>query len=147
MAATEGVRNRDIPKLMRVRWALMDVEAAERRRDWLQDRLFNITQKITGMPGGGRRIRGIDADLADIEEHEAAYSDMLKKFLLELDEAERILKGIRYPNLRSFVVMKYVMDRSDREIMGRMRLGRRAVEDMRRRVEEAESMADVEWRD
>ena len=60
------VRNRDIILLSRVLYTMQDVSATEQKRMWQQDRLWNITQKITGMPGGHGEPKGLDASFAAI---------------------------------------------------------------------------------
>lgn len=46
-------RNRDIPLLADVLPIMQAVCHIERQRDWQKDRMANITQHLTGMPGGG----------------------------------------------------------------------------------------------
>lgn len=47
------IHNRDIPLLADVLPIMQAVCHIERQRDWQKDRMANITQHLTGMPGGG----------------------------------------------------------------------------------------------
>lgn len=53
------IKNRDILLLSRVLCVMQDVCSLERRCEWQRDRMFNITQHITGMPGGKGMPSGI----------------------------------------------------------------------------------------
>ena len=67
------VRNKDIIILSRVLYAMQDVSTTEQKRAWQQDRLWNITQKITGMPSGRGEPSGLDHTFAAISEIEERY--------------------------------------------------------------------------
>ena len=143
--APAPVRNRDIPLLSRVLYTMQDVTATEKKRLWMQDRLWNVTQKITGMPGGHGEPKGLDATFAVISEIEEKYARECAQYLMELKEAEAILNAIPSRTMRAFVTMRYVLDMSRREIMRELNLKRWKYEELCARVEQAQDMAHVDW--
>lgn len=139
------IRNKDIIKLHRVLYTMQDVCVTEQKRTWLQDRLWSMTARITGMPGGGGGPKGIDDKLASIGEMEEKYGKELDGFLRELDEAEKILNGIQSRTMRIFVMMKYMFDLTDAEIQSKLNMKRRRYEQARKAIEQAPDMAHVIW--
>ena len=142
---TARVRNRDVPLLARVLYTMQDINATEQKRLWQQDRLWNITAKLTGMPGGHGKVTGLDEAFAEITELEATYEDELKSYNEELRQAETILNSIKSRTMRTFVLMKYVMDIPNNEIMGRLNMKRRTFENACKSIEGAQDMASVIW--
>ena len=151
MSETKGfrepvpIRNRDIPLLSRVLYTMQDVCATEQKRMWLQDRLWNITQKLTGMPGGSGFPQGLDAPLADISDMEEQYRAELPGFCAELKEAEEILNAIPVSEMRTFVTMKYVIGMTRKEIMVRLNMRRWQYDRLCENIEQAQDMAHVVW--
>jgi hypothetical protein len=151
MSETKGfrepvpVRNKDIPLLSRVLYTMQDVSCTEQKRMWLQDRLWNMTQKLTGMPGGHGVPQGLDAPLADIGEIEEQYRAELPGLCMELKEAEDILNAIPVREMKTFVTMKYVLGMTRKEIMTRLNMRRRMYDGLCACIEEAQDMAHVEW--
>lgn len=141
------VRNRDIPMLSRVLYIMQAVSSTEQKRMWLQDRLWNMTQRITGMPGGGGEPKGLDAPFAAIGETEEAYGQECAEWMAELKRAEDILNGIPSETMRVFVTMRYLLDMSRKEIMGRLNLKRWRYEEMCQAIEQAEDMQSVVWKE
>ena len=141
------VRNRDIIPLSRVLYTMQDVSATEQKRMWAQDRLWNITQKITGMPGGHGEPKGLDASFAAIGEIEEKYESECAEYTKELKEAEAILNAIPSRTMRTFVTMRYLLDMSRKEIMARLNLKRWRYEEMCETIEQAEDMAHVDWKE
>ena len=139
------IRNRDIPLLSRVLYIMQGVSATEQIRQWQQDRLWNITQKITGLPGGGGVPGGYEKNFSAIGEIEEKYAAQCDEYTQEMREAEDILNAITSETMRIFVMMKYVLHVPDRRIMRELNIGRRRMETMTRVVENAESMEKVKW--
>lgn len=139
------IRNRDILILSRVLYTMQDVNTTEQKRLWQQDRLWNMTQKITGMPGGHSAPGGLDAHFAAISEIEETYKTECAEYIRELKEAEGILNAIPSRTMRTFVTMKYVMDMSRKEIMNRLNMRRRQYDRLSESIEQAQDMAHVEW--
>ena len=54
------IRNRDIPLLADIFTIMQDIRQIEERREWQKGRMFNITQHLTGMPGGGGMPKVLD---------------------------------------------------------------------------------------
>lgn len=142
---TRTIRNRDIITLSRVLYTMQDVCCTEQKRLWLQDRLWSMTQRITGMPGGPGEPKGIDDKMASIGEMEEKYGKELEGYLKELQEAEDILNGIESRTLRIFVMLKYLFDLTDAEIQNRLNMKRRRFEQARKAIEQAPDMAHVAW--
>lgn len=139
------VKNKDIPILSRVLYTMQYVSITEQKRQWQQDRLFNITSKITGMPNGHGESGGLDKYFADISEMEEKYKVECAEYLDELKRAEDIINSIESRTMRTFVTMRYVMNIPNREIMGQLNLKRRKFESMCLCIEEAEDMKSVIW--
>lgn len=139
------IRNKDILILSRVLYTMQDVSATERKRLWQQDRLWNMTQKITGMPGGHSSPSGLDARFAAISEIEEKYEAECGEYIRELKEAEAILNAIPSRTMRTFVTMKYVMGMSRKEIMSRLNMRRWQYDKLCESIEQAQDMVHVEW--
>lgn len=139
------IRNRDIPLLADVLPIMQEVCQIERQRDWQHDRMANITQHLTGMPGGSRIPKGLDEAFAMLSEIDEQHEEKCKDYVRQLKAAQKILNDIESQSMRAFVLMKYVMDISDVDIRQELNLTRRGFERARRSVEEAESMSAVKW--
>ena len=138
-------RNRDIPLLTRVLYTMQALSATEQKRMMQQDRLFSITQKITGMPGGHGEPKGYEAAFAAICEIEEQYEGELAAYTQELKDAEGILNAIQSRTMRTFVTMRYLIHMTRKEIMDSLNLKRWRYEEMLGSIERAEDMAHVRW--
>ena len=141
------IRNRDIPILADVLPTMQLVNQTEQRLDWQHDRMLSISQHISGMPGGGSLPKGLEDAFAMLEEAGEAHESQLKQYLHELRTAERVLNGIESRTMRTFVVMKYVMDVPDAEIRRELNMTEWGFNRARKAIEEAENMAGVVWRE
>lgn len=139
------IRNRDIPLLSRVLYIMQGVSATEQIRQWQQDRLWNITQKITGLPGGGGVPGGYEKNFSAIGEIEERFASQCDEYTQEMQEAEAVLNAIKSETMRIFVIMKYVLHMPDRRIMRELNIRRWKLDKMSRAIEEAESMDKVVW--
>ena len=139
------IRNKDILTLSHVLYAMQDVSITEQKRLWLQDRLWNMTQKLTGMPGGRGESNGLDAPFAAIGEMEERYRAELPECLRELQEAEDILNAIPIREMRTFVTMKYVLDMTRKEIMSKLNMRRWQYDRLCESIEQSQDMAHVAW--
>ena len=140
------VQNKDIPLLSEVLCIMQDIRQLEQRREWQQDRMINITQHLTGMPGGGSP-KGFEEAFAILSEIESEHEKRVKDYARQLRKAQKILNGIESRTMRTFVTMKYVMDVSDTEIRKELNLTRRGFDRARRCVETAPCMAAVKWQE
>ena len=102
---------------------------------------------MTGMPIGGGNAPGLDGTLADVEELNRIYGDKLAECIKALKDAERILNGIESANMRTFVQMYYIDDISKAEIMRELNMTEWKFNSARQRIEEAESMKKVVWKE
>ena len=141
------VRNRDIPLLTKIFYILKEAESVERRGEWTYERLFNITRRMTGMPIGGGNAPGMDGTLAEVEELNRIYGERLQECVHTLKEAERILNSIESSTMRTFVQMYYIDDISKAEIMRELNMTEWKFNQARQKIEEAESMGKVAWRE
>lgn len=146
-AGPTKIVNRDIRLLRAVLYTMQDVCNTEQRRQWAQDRLWNMTQKITGMPGGHGAPAGLEGSFAAISEIEEMYSEKCAEYARELMQAEEIINAIPSREMQTFVVMKYVMDIPRKEILARLSMKRWRFERISACIEQAEDMAHVDWAD
>ena len=140
------IRNKDIPLLADIFCIMQDIKQLEQRREWQQDRMFNITQHLTGMPGGGSP-RGLDEAFALLSEIDDEHKQRCKEYTRQLRKAQKILNNIESSSMRTFVVMKYVMDVSDSEIRRELNMTKHGFYRARKCVEEASCMAAVKWQE
>lgn len=141
------VNNKDIPTLEQVHSVMAQVTHLEERRAWQQDRMGFISQHLTGMPGGGGTPRGLDEAFARLAEVDDEHADKCKMYVRRLRKAEKILNSIENINMRTFVMMRYVLGASDMEIRKELNMTRRGFDRARKYVESAPNMASVKWHD
>lgn len=141
------VNNKDIPTLEQVHSVMAQVTHLEERRAWQQDRMGFISQHLTGMPGGGGTPRGLDEAFARLAEVDDEHADKCKMYVRRLRKAEKILNSIENINMRTFVLMRYVIGASDMDIRKELNMTRRGFERARKCVESAHNMASVKWHD
>ncbi len=139
--------NKDIPILARVLTAMRDVTNVEQMRDWQRERMYSITQHLSGMPGGGSFPKGLDDAFAKISELNDEQRQKCKKYMEELRRAESILNAIPSANMRTFVMMKYVLAIPNVQIMRELNMTEWKFNQARQKIEEAESMGKVAWRE
>ena len=139
------IRNRDIPLLADVLPIMQEICQIEQWRDWQRDRMLNITQHLTGMPGGGGTPKGLDEAFALLSELDEEHEQRCKDYVRQLKAAQKILNGIESRSMRAFVTMKYVMDVPDAQIREELNMTRTGFNRARRCVESAECMAMVKW--
>lgn len=139
------IRNRDIPLLADVLSIMQEICQIEQQRDWQRDRMLNITQHLTGMPGGGGMPKGLDEAFALLSELDEEHEQRCKDYVRQLKAAQKILNGIESRSMRAFVTMKYVMDVPDAQIREELNMTRTGFNRARRCVESAERMSSVKW--
>lgn len=141
------IRNRDIPLLSDVFYIMQEVCQIEQRRDWQRDRMLNITQHLSGMPGGGGVPKGLDEAFTLLSELDEEHEQRCKEYVEQLRTAQTILNGIGSQSMRTFVIMKYMMNVSDSHIRQELNMTRTGFNRARRCIESAECMATVAWRE
>ncbi len=143
------VKNEDIITLANVLSIMQEVKGIERRREWQNERMYSIkAQRITGMPGGGGGTpSGLEASFSLLSELDAEHEQSCRSYVRELRKAERILNGITSISMRTFVMMKYVMDIPDSQIQKELGMTRRKFERAKRCIEDAETMSMVKWQE
>jgi hypothetical protein len=141
------IRNRDVILLSHVLYTIQDVSNTEQMRQWQQDRLYSMTQRITGMPGGGGKGQDMGDKMADIGELEEKYAKQFTKYLRELKSMEIILNRIKSREMQTFVIMRYVFGMENNKIMTALNMKRRKFEQACKAVEQAPDMEHVVWRE
>lgn len=141
------VKNRDIPLLARVLYVMQDVCSLEKRCEWQRDRMFNITQHMTGMPGGKGVPTGFDAALAAIDGINEEHRDRIADYMRELKTAERIVNSIPSRTMRTFVVMMYIDGLPPEKVREELNLSEWGFRRARDSIEQARDMASVVWRE
>lgn len=141
------IRNRDIPILSRVIYAMQDARMIERRIDWQEDQLGNITVNMSGMPRGSGPASGFDATYAALDYLCEQHKEQLSMYMRELKEAEKIINGIKNPKMRTFVVMMYVEELPKAVVRRELNMTEYAFNKAKHAIEQAESMSAVVWRE
>ena len=141
------VKNKDIPLLSRVLCTMQNVVNAEDKMMWQQDRLSNITQSLSGMPGTRGMPSGFDATLAELEDLRDESKEQLQGYMRELKAAERIINSIASDAMRTFVVMYYVNNLPAAVIRRELNMTEFTFGKVRDAIERAEDMSKVKWYD
>ena len=140
------IQNRDIPLLSDVLSIMQEITRLEQLQSWERDRMVHITQVLTGMPRGGQ-ARGLDDAVAVLDEITREHQERCKDYARQLRRAQRIINEIESRSMRTFVLMRYVMQISDAEIRRELNMSRRGFERAKKCVETAPSMAAVKWQE
>lgn len=141
------VMNRDIPILSRVFYTMQDIVSLEKRSEWQYERMFSITKRLKGMPGGGGLPSGLDQTYAEVDELNHEYGEAIRLYVRELKAAEHILNGIESRTMRTFVQMYYVDHIGKADIMRELDMTEYGFKRARTSIEQAEDMAHVLWRE
>jgi len=141
------IKNRDIPILSRVIYAMQDARMIERRIDWQEDQLGNITVNMSGMPRGSGPASGFDATYAALDYLCEQHKEQLSMYRRELKEAEKIINSIENPKMRTFVVMMYVEELPKAVVRRELNMTEYAFNKAKHAIEQAESMSAVVWRE
>lgn len=139
--------NKDIPILARVLTAMRDVTNIEEMRDWQRERMYSITQHLSGMPGGGSLPKGLDDTFAKISELNDEQRQKCKRYMEELRKAEAILNTIPSAAMRTFVTMKYVLNIPNVQIMRELNLTEWRFNQAKQCIEQARDMEHVGWKE
>lgn len=141
------IRNRDIPLLADILSIMQEICQIEKRREWQRERMEHITQHLSGMPRGGGNPKGFDDAFALLSDLDAQHETRCRAYVMEMKAAQKIINGIESRSMRAFVVMKYMTNAPDSEIMRQLGMTRTGFNRARRAVESAPHMAAVKWRD
>ena len=144
---TTKVRNRDIPLLADVLSIMQLTVKTEERRTWQRDRMYSLSQHLSGMPGSGRLPTGLDEAFARLSELDEEHGRYVKEYARKMRKAQDILNGIQSASMRAFVLLKYVLDIPDTEIREELNMTKYGFEQARKCVEEAPNMESVVWRE
>lgn len=73
---------------------MQDVCSLERQIVWQHDRMYGVTARISGMPGGKGAPTGYDAALAAIGELSEEYGKRMQEYVCALKNAEQIINPL-----------------------------------------------------
>lgn len=124
---------------------MQEIRRLEERKQWVGDRLINVTQHLSWTAGGGGKHDFGDG-YADLQEVEAEIDAKLSEYRQRLAKAEAVLNGIADLNMRTFVAMLYVEKFTSKRVMTELNMSRRTFENARRAIENAPDMARAQWR-
>lgn len=141
------IKNRDIPMLARVLCVMQDICSLEKRREWQRERMYNISQRMTGMPGGKGMPSGLDSMLAAIDGIDEEHRERIASYTRELKAAERIINGIPSRTMRTFVVMMYVDGLPPEKVRKELNMTEWGFRRARDCIEQAVDMQSVVWRE
>lgn len=140
------VKNRDVLLMSRIFEIMQDIISLENRSDWQYERLFSITRRLTGMPGGGGLPQGMEGTIAEVNELNERYGDRLKNYVHALKEAEKILNAMP-ESMQTFVRAYYIDGLTRAEVMRELNMTKWAFDHARESIEQAECMAKVKWKE
>lgn len=141
------IKNRDIPLLARVLYVMQDVCSLEKRCEWQRDRMFSITQNLSGMPRGKGMPTSFDAAFAAIDGINEEHREQIAAYTRELKAAEKIINSIPSRTMRTFVVMMYVDGLPPEKVREELNLTEWGFRRARDSVEQAPDMQSVVWRE
>ena len=91
--------------------------------------------------------KGLEEPFAQLSELEGTEKEQIARYVQALTAAEEILNGIKSQTMRTFVLMKYVMDVPNLKIMEELNMSKWRFEQARRCIEEAPDMAHARWQE
>lgn len=141
------INNWDIPLLSETLYIMQMVCVLEKQLQWQRARISGIRQNLTGMPHGNEVARGLENALDALLSIEEEYEAQCKKYVLHMQKAQKILNSIESRTMRTFVLLKYVMNMPDAQIRNELNMTRRGFDRAKKAVEEAPSMAKVKWKE
>lgn len=140
------VCNKDILLITHIPMLMEEINEIEKRREWQQQRLYIIkAQRMTGMPGGGGRPRGLDEGFAALSELDYEHNRLIKSYVREVKRAWKVIDDIESATMRAFVKMKYMSNYPDTKIRSKLNMSRRGFERAKECIESAPCMAAVKW--
>lgn len=145
--AARKIKNRDILRLSNVMYAMQDVVSLEQRRAWQHDRMFSLTQNLSGMPGGKGKASGFDSLYAAVAKLDEEQRLQISAYMEELREAEKIINGIHSRTMRTFVLMMYVDCLPPETVREELNMTDWGFRKARESVENAPDMQQVAWQE
>ena len=139
--------NRDINTLASVMYSMQDILRIEEMQQWQQERMTNISARIDGTSGGSGTAKGLDEAFAKLSELDEEYAAMCKSYADTTKAANEILHSITSPSMRSFVILKYMLNMPDIKVRKALNMSRRSLEQAKECIENAACMAEVEWKE
>lgn len=143
--AARKIKNRDILRLSNVMYAMQDVVSLEQRRAWQHDRMYSLTQNLSGMPGGKGGANGFDSLYAALSKLDAEQQRRIATYMAELREAEKIINAISSRTMRTFVLMMYVDCLPPEKVREELNMTDWGFRKARESVEDAADMQHVLW--
>ena len=141
------IKNRDILLLSRVLYTMQEVNSLEKRRAWQKERIFSMTQNLSGMPSGKGLSKGFDTAYAAIDGLAEEQRERLLAYTQELEAAEKIINGIQSRTLRTFVLLMYVDGLPPEKVREELHMTEWGFRKARDSVEKAPDMQSVAWQE
>lgn len=141
------IKNRDILLLSHVLYTMQDVSSLERRLAWQQERLYSVTQNLSGMPSGKGPAKGFDSVYAAMDGLNDEQREKLLAYTKELEQAEKIINGIESRTMRTFVLLMYVDGLSPEKVREELNMSEWGFRKARDCIEKAPDMESVIWQE
>lgn len=141
------IKNRDILLLSHVLYTMQDVSSLERRLAWQQERLYSVTQNLSGMPSGKGPARGFDSVYAAMDGLNDEQREKLLAYTKELEQAEKIINGIESRTMRTFVLLMYVDGLPPEKVREELNMSEWGFRKARDCIEKAPDMESVIWQE
>ena len=138
------MNNQDIKILLRVRYAMKQVESIHRRIEWEDDRRRNISQRYDRLGAAkGGVPKGLDEMIAELDALREEEICEMREYVQIVRTANEIVHGIQDATVRLFVQLYYVEQKKLSLIALMMDMSRRKLERIRQSVESAERMSKI----
>lgn len=141
------IKNRDILLLSHVLYTMQDVSSLERRLAWQQERLYSVTQNLSGMPSGKGPAKGFDSVYAAMDGLNDEQREKLLAYTKELEQAEKIINGIESRTMRTFVLLMYVDGLPPEKVREELNMSEWGFRKARDCIEKAPDMESVIWQE
>lgn len=141
------IKNRDILLLSRVLYTMQEIASLEKRRKWQSERLYSVTQNLSGMPSGKGPAKGFDSLYAAIDGLNEEQRSRMITYVQELEEAEKIINAIQSRTMRTFVTMMYVDGIAPDKVREELNMSEWGFRKARDCVEKAPDMESVIWQE
>lgn len=141
------IKNKDILLLSHVLYTMQEVSSLERRRAWQQDRMYSVTQNLSGMPSGKGPAKGFDSVYAAMDSLNEDQREKLLAYTKELERAEKIINGIQSQTMRTFVLLMYVDGLSPDKVREELNMTEWGFRKARDCIEKAPDMESVIWQE
>lgn len=143
----EKIKNKDIPLLEGLMAIMIEVPLIEQKWLWNQERKYHITQNMSQAPGASNNASKIESILASMDTLDEKHQKRMEEYTGKMEKAQDILNGIKEPIVRTFAVMKYIMNMPETQIRAQLALTEWRYKQLKKAVENAPCMCRVRWKE